>query len=532
MPTVLDIIAGKAPEYAANEAAWAKDEVRYRAGRAVRGELTRFPWEPEGGTDIAQRQSRAVAPPLMRTTAERFTGSLFESAPEVDWGDLGDVRTERTGDPTPAEQVYDATDGVGYDARGWDAFWRDEMAAATATGWRWIWCEAPPALAGERTPSRADEIAGQRPYLVALSPLAVPDWHYERGVLQYVRIVSKERAPLSKTADVTRHLVMVRRGYSGLNETGGVDYSLGGWWEYDDKGTQLASGTWEKTEGEIPMTRLVYDRSGEGLSDLGAVQAACMDLLSALYYDGIVGGGHGMTVVGGDPAGYAVYADLFQQGSRLRAFPVPEGVTAPLLHDDAAASASGAITEALDRHLKIAADTIAREMTTAPDASGAARQIEYAEGASPRLTAMAIAIEEAQNIALRFLQMRFGKKPSGGVTWPRRYDLTSVAAKVAGALDVLTKAQGVGPVAPDYVADLVVRHMEREGLMGDTNANDLRASLVAAFGDAASASSLAARVQAANLARVEAATVRDAAATDTGEAVRQEIEAAANSPAA
>jgi len=495
MPTVPDIIAGKHPQYAANAEAWAKDELRFRAGRAMRSELTRFPWEPENGTDIAQRQSRAVPPPLMRTTAERFTGSLFEQAPEVDWGTLGEVREERTGDPTPAEQVFDATDGVGYDARGWDAFWRDEMAAATATGWRWIWCEAPPALAEGRTPSRADEIAGQRPYLVALSPLSVPDWHYERGVLQYVRMEFKQRKPLATAADEVRHLVMVRKGYGGLD--GDVTFSGGGWWEYDSKGVLQSSGNWDKTKGEIPVTRLVYDRSGEGLSDLGAVQAAVMDLLSALYYDGVVGGGHGLTVIGGDEAGVNVYLDLVQKGSRVRVLPVQDTVATPIIHDDAAASASSAITEAIDRHIKIAADTIAREMTTAPDASGAARQIEYAEGASPRLTAMAIAIEEAQNIALRFLQLRFGKAPSGGVTWPRRYDLTSVAAKVSSALDVLTKAQAVGPVAPDYIADLVVRHMEREGLLGDTNAKDLRASLVAAFGTTATARQAAANASAA-----------------------------------
>lgn len=471
-----EVLTQTHPTWDALHLEWERDEKRYRAGRAVRDELCAFVYETEGGLSHSRRKVRALAPPLMRTTAERFVGALFDEAPEPDFGSLGEVRQERSDTPTRAEMVFDAVDGVGYAARGWDAFWREEDAKSTATGFRWILCDAPPGGAG----TVADEIDGQRPYLVAYSPTAVPDWHYERGILQYARIVEEAREPRVEdghftTKPRTRHLLLVRAGYGGL----GAEYQPGGWWLYEDDGDLVDSGDWSSTGGEIPMWRLIYDADGEGLSDLGAVQVVIMDLLSGLYHDGMIGGGHGVTVAGVDAEQAKALATSYNEGSRIRYIPAREGATGqPTIHDDAAASASDAIVVAIEKHLEIAQDVIMRELVTAPDASGAAKALEFVAGASPRLTSMAMSIEESQCIAIHFLQLRFGLRPTGnGVTWPKRFDLRAVATKVLAVLDVFTQA-GVKP-PPAFTSELIGGYIEREGLMGQADPEVLKADIAA-----------------------------------------------------
>lgn len=475
MPIIDDILSEIHPQYAELAEDWARDELRYRAGRSVRGELAAFPWEEVGGLHHTGRKLVALAPPLMRNTGERFVGTLFEQAPTPDFGSLGEVRQEREGTPTRAELIYDAVDGVGYGARGWDAFWRDETARGTATGFRWHYLDAPE---GDGPNSAAEEIAGTRPYVQAYSPLAVPDWHEDKGVLQYARIIEEAREPRIENgsftaSNVTRHLLLVRAGYTGF----GDEYAGGGWWTYDDSKTLTGTGNWDRTAGEIPMWRLIYDESGEGLSDLGSVQIALMNLLSALYHDGIVGGGHGQTVMGVNVEQAESLAAGYNKGSRVRFVPGVAGTT-PAIHDDAAASASTALTEAIRHHRDIAQEVIMKELVTAPDSSGAARALEFVTGASPRLTAMAINVEEAQNICIHFFQQRFGLAVTGaGVTWPKRYDLRPALDKVLGVLDVFDKA-GIKP-PPDFTAKAIGSFIEREGMTGDSDPRAMEAEIAA-----------------------------------------------------
>lgn len=487
MPIDPGILSEVHPDYTAATATWERNERRFDAGEAAREELDPYQWEARTDDSYTERRDKAVCPPLMRSTAERFVGALFENPAEPDFGEMGAVRptAERTGTPTQAEVVFDNADGHGADTRGWHAYWMEEMERATATGHRWQFCDAPSA----RPANLADYVGGRHPYLAGYSPLAVPFWYPDRGPVEFARIVYTERVPTVtggafKIEEQKRHLILAKAGAKGF----GAEFERGGWWVVGDDGNVVRTsagadlrGDWRLTGGEVPLWRLTYDARSRGLTDLGSVAVVIMNLLSGLYHDGLTSGGRRKWIAGGDVAAHNEAVGQVADGSKIVTVPASADGVVPTIIDDGAVSANASLTGAIDYHLNLAEQYIMRELTTSPDASGRAQAVRYRQGSSPRLGSMATHLEDAQNNGVRFLQMRSGHaNPTGGVSWNKTYDLQDEADRAMEFLALLKEANAQ---APEAVADLILRVAERKGLLSDrVRGEDVRAALLASLG--------------------------------------------------
>ena len=451
--------------------------------------------------------------------AERLCGELFSKAPEpsadesttgaegtLDFGALGTLGEEPVGVPTRAQMLWDNADGVGPDARSWDAFWYDEAAAATATGYRWIYVETAPLPEGPefRTPSgapneRAESLA--RPYLVGFSPLDVPYWRESAGRLDAAVLKLSERR-LSVAAgggveeeDVPVYHVLVRAGFTGFGDA----MKGGGWWVVDEEGDVVVDeagaerkGTWEKTGGMIPLTRLYYERPPKtgaktttgapsglraGTYGLGAIAAELMDLGSVAFHDLWTSAKRQRFVPVRDAETAKALAE--RSSDPVVFVPMPEGGAFDVV-DSGEISANGVLVAERQALTEQAYRFITRELATAPDASGRAKEVEHARGTSPRLASFARNVEEAQNFCLRMLELRWVAGSDGArATWTKRFDLES-AAKALQPLVESMAASGLS--SPTVWADYVLAALREvgaipEGEEGAAKEQQIRAEL-------------------------------------------------------
>ena len=497
---VKSIISKVHPEYERKEAAWERNERRFQAGDDVYDELTKFRWEDstrriEDERDAskvtaadtrgyAQRKSRAVFPELPATAAEKFVGTIFSKEPAIDYGSLGQVRDDPTGTPTKAEIIFENADGTGHDARTFMTFWSDALQHAMATKFRWVLVEAP----RQKPNTQADELAGLRPYFVEYSPLDVPNWLFERGTLQFARIELEERKLQVEDGELvdemtTTHYLMVRKGFTGFGE----EFARGGWWMFDKEGDpildgeQELTGDWSATGGEIPLFRLYYERgttrsdNRTGITHLGNIAVSYMDVLSWMWHDAQVSGMRKRYFLGADP----------DQWSEIQKHELEGGVDVPVppkvsdtgevggnvsIFDTGSISAHGALETLLEKYMELATQTIMRELTTAPDASGESRRVEFLQGNSPRLAHMAANLEEAMNIGLHFLEMRWGSQPTGSVTWQKQFDLKTVLQKVREFFELLRLS---GAKSPTLESRLLMEAARSEGQITEGGDFDL-----------------------------------------------------------
>jgi len=457
------IIGKTHPVYDEYRAQWAQAERRLEGGAAVREELTPFEYENADDTNgqYAARKSKAIYLPLPRETAEKFVGTIAGEAPlpggGLSFGGLGGVRPDfggseeqegasPGGEKTRAEQVWQSADSTGSDGSNWRQFWSRAQRGAMATGWRWILVAAPT----DGPDTRADELDGQRPYLVEYSPRDVPYWYYENGALQVVRIETTTRRPRVEggtltDAEETEHLLYVRPGFEGF----GNQFAEGGWWTFDGEGTELASGDFQ-TGGEVPVARFFYQRGQEfdpnssppraGLDEVGAMASALMDLESASRHDSLEGGSRKVFALGVDRTAHETAVEQMQKGSRFIGIPGDEKGSTPSLYDVASASASEGIEKNMERLFGWARMIATKELATSPDASGRAREIEYAAEVSPRLAHMATMRTEIVTWAIHMLERRFGvDEPTGRASYPQTYDLRSLLDKITGLFEALSR---------------------------------------------------------------------------------------------
>lgn len=477
---VTEILGLRHPAYERYRERWERAERRLAGGEPVTEELTHFDWEEVDGAHHKKRKGRAVYLPLPHETARKFVDSIAREAPKpgeahpdksLSFGTLGTVRPalggvrtegsapadEGTGitEATRAEMVWTNCDGTGDDGAPWDPWWDGVQRRAMSTGFRWVGVEAP-----RRKPvSQADEDRGLRPYAIEYSPLQTPYWHFSNGTLQVLHVELSERRPRLKDGKVTdeaetRHLLYVRAGFEGFGDR----FKVGGWWVFTADGDPVmnetgepAEGRWDSTGGAIPFTRFFYERdprdvSGarSGLDEVGAIAVGLMDLESAARHDALVGGGRTIWAVGVGQNAHKTATDQLNGGSRFIGVPGDPSVTySPTIHDMAAADASGAIEKEMDRLLAWAKQIATKELTTSPDASGVAKQVEYDAEVSPRLAHMARMREEAQAFVLRMFELRWGganTSPSSAVRYPRRYSLEKALDVVLRAIEAITQA--------------------------------------------------------------------------------------------
>jgi len=478
MPNELlkSILALECDEYKTKLSSWLLNEKRFNAGDDVFSDLRKFNWELNNAAAYDERKDRAVFPELPSMVAEKFVGILFQKYPEEGSGlDLGNHRSSDSG--VRADLLIENADGIGTDARTLFAFWFDAYCRAVATKYRWILAEAPPA----RPKTLQDEIGGLRPYFVEYSPTDVPYFLYDRGSLQVLIIKLTETLPTidgDAISDQTKNYryVMTRRGFAGFGtEEAGYDFSAGGWWIFDADEAELATlgdipltGSWESTEGEIPACRLFYERGHRadrrtGITQIGRIAQNFMDLFSAMMNDAWESGS-GVTFLTG--VNYQQWETVVAAGKdRAKWIPVPsvEGGGTVGITNIAEGTGAKVLSDALEYLLRLAMQLIARELTTSPDASGKARQVEFLQGNSPRLASMAGNIEEAMMTAHRFLEQRWGfASPAFSISWPREFDLRTVSEKVASLFELFSI---VDARAPEFFTEALLSAARNEGLL-------------------------------------------------------------------
>lgn len=554
----LSFLDDEHPVYTEWKATWARMERLMRGGHYVKDELTRFEWEapiggftpkrseaavrttsgrkdairggPENemplwqpGEHYSRRQRQAIYMNFPEMFAVETVGQIFRQAPKADealnFGSLGTVkRPEGASGPSIAEVLYYNIDGVGNDGSMWNNYWAASMRKAVATGHRWHFAE----MSTSAPTTVEDVIRGKRPYLIELSPLKVPTWEFDRGQLQYA-IIRRRSTKLTSDGGAVRrktgrdYLLLVMQGYKVLDSEmrraavtsasiPGRNFSEGGWWHFDSEKKLIASGDWSKTNGEIPMGILFYDRddgaddtdspnggipaiSRPGVMEIGNAAIAHMNLSSAVHFE-IWDAAKGITFLAGvDVDGFNIAMNKIGSGNRYVPLAFAKDKTsAPAVQTGDSVSAPQSNFETRLRGLRDEIkDLMAQEELGALDSSGASKNATYQARRSPRLSLMASEGQSVQNTMLAFICRRLGKTPDASVRWPDSYELIDWNKKVSEFLRSQTESNVSSPTA---TAKALTRMATDAGLVADDKE---RSAIEKEFQESAEAQSLAVR---------------------------------------
>lgn len=451
------------PTYTSRKEVWEKMERRFFGGDEVLSELVPFRWEvgTDGLKSLVARKDQATYINFPDLFARTMVGHLMRHAPPpeegLDFGSLGSAAA-REGDETQisrAELVYFNADGIGNDGSQWENFWGRVEALAAATGHRWLFVDA----SAEQPKSLQDEIDGKRPFLVDYSPLAVTNWSFSDGRLDWAVIITSRRQPkivgdkMEGNDAEKMYLLLVREGYENL----GDEFVGGGWWLYDsdreiavDTAGVEQVGDWEKTDGEIPMWVHFYERvdlpnrmSRPGIHEISQSAVAYMNLSSAADFDAWDAASSILYMIGVDAEGFKLMADKTKDGAKV--VPVPANKRTgdnPVIFDGSTgAVVSGVFETRLERKRDEAFEAAAMEASGEPGSSGTSKRAGFADIRAPRLALMASEMEASQNIAIRFLELRFGEVPTGEVTWRRDFDLLQLVDTLRECFEVAALAE-------------------------------------------------------------------------------------------
>lgn len=485
---------------------WIMNERRLRGGTEVLSELVPFRWEkgrngrPSDSYLARQKEATYINFPDM--LAQVIAGHLMREAPmpksqdegssgSLDFGTLGSVELEGVS-PDPAHLIYHNVDGTGKRGAQWDPWWMDTLKRSMATGHRWLFVESTLV----RPTTREDEMRGLRPYVIELSPLAVPNWDLETGVLNFVILVLKERVfDIDQAGRVTSgstktrstYLLMVRRGYHKFDVDGDKFGETGGWFRFDQEGEFLADGeggplqgTWDSTDGLIPMFPFYHERdkgsaelpamSRPGLTPLGQVAVSYMNLSSAADFDAWDAGSSAKFIMGIQPGDHEKVIEQEEEGSKTVGVPWATDGEGKIVVPQLVDSQQGAVAaDVWDRRLankwEEARTLAAMESTGSPDTSGESKRVTFTANMEPKLATVAANLEEAQNNLIYFLELRWGNpRPTGSVAWPREFNLKDLVEDIRQlfSLENLT-----GIKNPELAGRLLVRALRELGLETD-----------------------------------------------------------------
>lgn len=480
-----DWLDTKHPLWEARHEEWERAELRLDGGEPVLEELVEFRWEENDKREVRhidRRRRQATYINFPDLFAKTMVGHLTRSAPEpddgLDFGELGEVETDDDGDPSQASLVFFNADGVGNDGSQWDNFWGAATRSAMATGHRWIFVEAP-VFAPDTI---ADEQAGLRPWLVEYSPLAVTNWDFTDGKLDFaiVRIERRfpriERGVMEGNDPEDAFLLLVREGFFAFGE----DFEAGGWWMFDGDMEMIdgEQGDWEKTGGDIPLFPLFYERSNRhmsrsGLSEIGQAAVAYMNMSSAADFDAWDAAQSMQFLLGVDIDSYNLAVTKMKDGSKMIPLP-PNKKTGdpPTVYDGSSgAVVAGVFETRLQRKLDEARELAALEATSTPESSGKSKQAGFSDVRAPRLALLASELEAAQNTAIRFLELRFGhEQPSGEVTWPRDFELLPLVDSIRELFELLALSE---MESVELSVKSIMSAVRTKGLAANEDAADL-----------------------------------------------------------
>ena len=156
------------PLYKRNRSRWLFLLQSFLGGEAYRqgAHLTRYAYETQ--KDYEERISATPLDNHCRGVIDTYNAFLFREKADRDYGSLG-------GDPGLEPFLEDAD----LEGRTLHQFMKDASTYASVFGHTWLLISKPQTNAF----TRADELAqGVRPYVSQLSPLAVIDWRWNRGI--------------------------------------------------------------------------------------------------------------------------------------------------------------------------------------------------------------------------------------------------------------------------------------------------------------------------------------------------------------
>lgn len=478
------------PMYFANRDRWLLNERRLMGGDDVLPELQPFDWETlrGPGSNYYSRQLQATYPNFADDFMTLVTGHLLKFSPKPDaglsFGSLGEVRRGRTtAQPTRAEQLYYSADSPGSTGTPWDPWWMDVMRMAGATGHRWVFVEAP----DEAPFSVQDESQGKRPYLVHISPVDVPNWHFGLdGRLDFavIRFINDSRflqtdglqVMIGQNPGLQDYLLVVREGYNGL----GPQFQAGGWFKFNWEKDDYDSGNFDDTAGEIPCFPVFYQRSRgtpqrpaisrPGTSELGAAGVAYMNLLSAANFDAWDAAKSLEWLQGVDDEGYALAKTKLDAGSRwIPLQPNQDTEQTPTVNHGAA----GAVQHEVFTSRLLGIERVVEKLGVAeatgsvvgsPNTNtGASKNASFSTSQVPRIVHVATNLGTAQNTALYFLERRWGSSnPSGQANWPLQLDLVELVEKLRSFFEV-ERIAGIRSKSIDAKAMVMVA--EQKGII-------------------------------------------------------------------
>jgi hypothetical protein len=509
-----DWLGSKHPIYEASRDTWIVNERRLRGGKGVLQELRPFEWEKDGGPHHEARKAGATYINFPDIFATSLAGFLLRDAPAPDgtlsFGTLGEVRRERAKitQPTEAELIFYNTNGVGNDGSQWNNYWHGSVRRAMATGHRWHMIESP-----EEAPGTFDRILkGIRPYAIEFSPLSVPNWHYERGLLAFAFVKFFLNAPkveagkmLGQNSDKLHTLVLVRQGFAGL----GTDFEKGGWFLFDPDNEPVRDGRWDSTQGQIPFFPHFYEQddgsyeepaiSRSALTELGQLAVSYMNVSSAADYDAWDAACSTQIVIGASKEAFNRMTDMIAAGAKYAALQhgddaLAQGATPPTIHDASTGAVPAEIFRTrLEMKNSEAERIAAMESSGTPDASGISKEAGFADTKGPRLANVAANLEQAQNTAIHFFEQRFGhRSPAGSVTWKRDFDLVDLRQTIKDYFALVTMSGIRSPAVEARAMLLAAQQSQLIPDDGDSSGvlNEFKASAQAAIDKASQQTNL------------------------------------------
>lgn len=484
------------PMYTQHLAGWQREERRLYGGDAVLTELLR--WKGETEDYYTSRLAQAGYLNFPKLHATTLTGHLSQDTPTPEYGQLGKIRSRSAIDqPSDAEILHYNVDGIGMDGTELLPWFDGVQERAIATGYRWILVEMPTLatlreirLINGRDPDTPellgdDRTQGFRPYAVEYSPIRVKFWQITNGQLDFAVI----RIPLTQESLVDEagviqtqadgYYLLVRRGFTGL----GTLWSGGGWWKFDPDHTLLEAGSWEQTNGWIPLFPFIGEPSpgtterpalARSLTmELGQIAIGLMNRISERNWNLTFAAKSMNYILGIDPDSHAKVIEQQDMGS------ITVGVPPVMLQDgkvgiptmwnsSAAALDSGVFKDAIEGGIAEAREVMVRQVTSTPDSSGRSKEAGFAEATSPLLARLAGTRQQAINTFLYFASLRLGiQQPNASVTIARDFDLQPVVDDIDAMLSTLKRSW---LRSPTWEKELIIRAGDERGLLPEDKA--------------------------------------------------------------
>jgi hypothetical protein len=511
-----EFLDNKHDVYLANIETWRRNEIRFKAGAEVFGQLPRFAYEvKKGGKESAHYLARQLTATYLNfgyDFAEMIAGFLMQKGPTpengLDFGELGKIRpaTERQGDPERAEMFFDNVDGVGNQGSIWPNFWTHSHIETYPFGHILQFVEAPSAP----PETQAGEIVA-RPFLKNFKASQVFDWYVEDGEFQYLIVRVKTRRPRVERGRMTGskatdgYYLLVAEGFDGLGEDDEADFSEGGWYLFDankellrDRSGEPEEGRWEDAlDGSIPAWYYYYMRdkgtdtvpaiSRPGVTELLNCAVSYMAVSSAADTDFLEAAASILYIIGADKKVAETVAEQHAQGNKIVGVPRPRSRQDAdvALHDGSTGAVTADVAETrLKRKLAEAHDLMLREATSTPDSSGESKRAGHAERKAPKLALHASELETAMTNAIDATQRRWGiTRPTGRATMTRDFDLSPLAEKIDEYFTIRNKGQAKSKTAD--VEAFMALVVDKLGISDKGKLSAIRAEAEAAIDTAA-----------------------------------------------